>query len=180
VLWGPRHQKGQTIDGVSSLDIRKLASPEEASVCARMMAGSEPWITLGRGYEESLALLQDATREAYGAFEAGRALGFVILNMSGAFVGYIQTICIGEEDRGRGIGTRLMRFAEERIFRESPNVFLCVSSFNTRAKALYERLGYELVGELKDYIVKGYSEYVFRKTIGPIREFRRERSGGAR
>jgi len=138
-----------------------------------MMAGSEPWVTLGRGYEESLALLQDATREVYGAFEGDRVLGFVILNMSGAFVGYIQTICVGEGGRSRGIGTRLMRFAEERIFRESPNVFLCVSSFNPRAKALYERLGYEMVGEMKDYIVKGHSEYVFRKTIGPIREFRK-------
>src|SRR6266536_4799843 len=138
-----------------------------------MMAGSEPWVTLGRGYEESLALLQDATREVYGAFEEDRVLGFVILNMAGAFVGYIQTICVGEGDRSRGIGTRLMRFAEERIFREAPHVFLCVSSFNTRAKALYERLGYEMVGEMKDYIVKGHSEYVFRKTIGPIREFRK-------
>jgi ribosomal protein S18 acetylase RimI-like enzyme len=100
--------------------------------------------------------------------------------MSGAFVGYIQTICVSEEDRSRGIGTRLMRFAEERIFRDSPNVFLCVSSFNPRAKALYERLGYEAVGELKDYIVKGHSEHVLRKTIAPIREFRKERSGGAR
>jgi len=66
-----------------------------------------------------------------------------------------------------------MRFAEERIFRESPNVFLCVSSFNPRAKALYERLGYEAVGELNDYIVRGHSEHIFRKTIGPIREFRK-------
>ncbi len=138
-----------------------------------MMAVSEPWVTLERGYEESLALLQDATREVYGAFDQGRVLGFVILNMSGAFVGYIQTICVGEEDRSRGIGTRLMRFAEERIFRESPNVFLCVSSFNPRAKALYERLGYEAVGELNDYIVRGHSEHIFRKTIGPIREFRK-------
>jgi len=97
---------------VSSLHIRPLASPEEARVCAR--------------YDESLALLQDATREVYGVFEGDRVLGFVILNMSGAFVGYIQTICVGEEDRSRGIGTRLMRFAEERIFRESPNVFLCL------------------------------------------------------
>jgi [ribosomal protein S18]-alanine N-acetyltransferase len=161
---------------LSSLDIRPLASPEEASVCARMMAGSEPWVTLGRGYEASFALLQDPTREVYGAFDDGRVLGFVILNMSGAFVGYIQTICVGEEDRSRGIGTRLMRFAEERIFRDSPNVFLCVSSFNPRARALYERLGYELVGELRDYIVKGFSEYVFRKTIGPIREFRKRLS----
>ena len=156
-----------------SLEIRPLASLEEASVCARMMAGSEPWITLGRGYEESLALLQDATREVYGAFDGSRVLGFVILNMAGAFVGYIQTICVGAADRSRGIGTRLMRFAEERIFRESPNVFLCVSSFNPRAKVLYERLGYELIGELKDYIVKGHSEFLFRKTIAPIRDFRK-------
>ncbi len=149
-------------------------------MCARMMAGSEPWITLERGYEESLALLQDATREVYGAFEGDRVLGFVILNMSGAFVGYIQTICVSEEDRSRGIGTRLMRFAEERIFRESPNVFLCVSSFNPRARKLYERLGYELIGELADYIVSGHSEYLFRKTIGPIRGFRRQERPGAR
>lgn len=141
-------------------------------MCARMMAGSEPWGTLERGYEESLALLQDPTREVYGAFEEGRVLGFVILNMSGAFVGYIQTVCVGEEVRSRGIGTRLMRFAEERIFRDSPNVFLCVSSFNPRAKALYERLGYALVGELKDYVVNGHSEHLFRKTVGPMRGFR--------
>ncbi len=145
-----------------------------------MMSGSEPWITLERGYEDSLALLQDATREVYGAFEGDRLLGFVILNMSGAFVGYIQTICVSEEDRSRGIGSRLMRFAEERIFRESPNVFLCVSSFNPRARKLYERLGYELIGELADYIVSGHSEYLFRKTIGPIRGFRGQESPGAR
>ena len=157
---------------VSAIEIRRLGSAEEASACARMMAGSQPWITLGRGYEESLALLQDATREVYGAFDGGRPLGFVVLNMAGAFVGYIQTVCVDETDRSRGIGTRLVRFAEERIFRDSPNVFLCVSSFNPRAKALYERLGYELVGELKDYIVKGHSELLFRKTVGPIRDFR--------
>ncbi len=160
---------------VSPVEIRPLTSDAEAQACARMMAGSEPWITLGRGYEESLALLQDPTREVYGAFEEGRVRGFVILNMSGAFVGYIQTICVGAEDRSRGIGSLLMRFAEERIFRDSPNVFLCVSSFNPRAKALYERLGYEMVGELKDYIVKGHSEYLLRKTIGPIQEFRKGR-----
>ncbi len=138
-----------------------------------MMAGSEPWITLGRGYEASLALLQDSTREVYVALDAGRVRGFIILNMAGAFAGYIQTVCVGETERSRGLGSRLVRFAEDRIFRDSPNVFLCVSSFNTRAKALYERLGYELIGELKDYIVRGHSEFVFRKTIGPIRDFRK-------
>ena len=153
------------------IEIRRLGSAEESRLCARMMAGSEPWITLKRGYEESLALVEDPSREVYLAFEAGRLRGFVILNMAGAFAGYVQTVCVGAEDRNRGIGSRLMRFAEERIFRESPNFFLCVSSFNPRAKALYEKLGYEMVGELKDYLVRGHSEYLLRKTIGPLREF---------
>jgi ribosomal-protein-alanine N-acetyltransferase len=157
-----------------SIKIRRLGSAEEARVCARMMAGSEPWITLKRGYEESLTVVEDPSREVYVALEAGRLRGFVVLNMSGAFAGYVQTVCVGAEDRSRGIGSRLMRFAEERIFRESPNVFLCVSSFNPRAKALYEKLGYEMVGELKDYVVEGHSEYLLRKTTGPLREFRKE------
>ena len=73
----------------------------------------------------------------------------------------------------RGVGRRLLAFAEERIFRESPNVFLCVSSFNAGARRLYLRLGYELIGELKDYIVRGHSELLMRKTRGPLREFQR-------
>lgn len=143
-----------------------------------MMAGSEPWITLGRGYEESLPLLLDRSREVFVAVsEGGRALGFLILNMAGAFAGYVQTICVDPDQRSLGIGSRLLRFAEERVFRESPNVFLCVSSFNPRARALYEKLGYELVGELTDYLVAGHSELLLRKSIGSLRDFRKPSEG---
>lgn len=137
------------------------------------MSSSEPWLTLGRGYESSYGVLGDPTREVYVARVGDDLAGFLILMMQGAFVGYIQTICIAPEHRNRGLGRRLVAFAEERIFRESPNVFLCVSSFNTEAHRLYERLGYELVGELKDYIVRGYSELLMRKTRGPLAELRR-------
>ena len=64
-------------------------------------------------------------------------------------------------------GTQLVEFAEQQIFRESPNVFLCVSAFNARARQFYARLGYESIGELKDYVVAGQSEILMRKTIGP-------------
>jgi ribosomal protein S18 acetylase RimI-like enzyme len=119
-------------------------------------------------------LLEDPSREVYVAVEANQVLGFIVLNMAGAFTGYIQTICVQDHERSRGVGTRLVEFAEKRIFRDSPNVFLCVSSFNPRARALYERLGYQLIGELKDYIVGGHSELLFRKSISPIRDFRKE------
>ena len=76
------------------------------------------------------------------------------------------------ERRNRGIGTNLIRFAEKRIFREAPNVFISVSSFNRRTERLYRRLGYEVVGELRDHAVTGHSETLPRKTIAPLSEFR--------
>lgn len=70
------------------------------------------------------------------------------------------------------MGTALLSWAERRIHRESPNVFLCVSSFNVAAQRLYERLGYETVGRFADFIVQGHDELLLRKTRGPWAEFR--------
>jgi ribosomal protein S18 acetylase RimI-like enzyme len=77
---------------------------------------------------------------------------------------------VHESWRGRGLGTALIAFAERRILRDQPNVFICVSSFNARARRLYERLGYEVVGELKDFVVRGHSEFLLRKSTGPLAE----------
>ncbi len=151
-----------------ALDFRLLGTPEEAEACARMMASSEPWLTLGRSFEESRKIILDPTREVWVVDQAGHLAGFLILNLRGAFTGYIQTICVDPTARGAGLGTKLIEFAEQRVFADSPNVFLCVSTFNTRARALYERLGYETIGTLKDYLVRGYDEILMRKTIGPI------------
>lgn len=159
--------------GDARIRVRPIASESEARACARIMAGSDPWRTLGRGFDASLAILTDAAREVYVAAAGGDGatsdiVGFLIVNMHGAFVGYIQTVAVREDWRGRGLGTTLIAFAEARILRDTPNVFLCVSSFNHRARALYERLGYEVIGELRDYIVQGHAEWLLRKTVGPL------------
>jgi ribosomal-protein-alanine N-acetyltransferase len=135
------------------------------------MAASEPWTTLGRSYQTSLDIIRDPTREVYVARDETGLAGFLILCMTGAFVGYIQTVCIAPARRGHGFGTRLVEFAEQRILRVSPNVFMCVSSFNLGARRLYGRLGYEVIGELTDYIVQGQSELLLRKTLGPLTGF---------
>jgi [ribosomal protein S18]-alanine N-acetyltransferase len=155
--------------------VRPLATDAEAARCAHLMATSEPWLTLGRNYDAAFALLRDSSRESYVAVMDGEVAGFVLLLMTGALVGYIQTVCVAPEHRGRGLGSRLVAFAEERIFRDSPNVFLCVSSFNPRARDLYLRLGYQEVGELADFIVPGHSEILLRKTLGPLQGFRPSR-----
>jgi ribosomal protein S18 acetylase RimI-like enzyme len=160
-----------TADG-AALEIRRLGGRSEAEACARMMAASEPWITLRRDAGAALVILTDPGRESYVAFLEGELVGFIILVMHGAFVGYVQSVCVAPERRSLGLGRRLMAFAEERIFRETPNVFLNVASFNPEAQRLYERLGYEVVGELRDYIVPGHSEILMRKSTGPLAEFK--------
>ena len=160
----------------SAFPIRPLATEAEARACAEIMATSDPWVTLGRTFDESCRILRDPAREVYvaleGAREAGtpRVAGFTILVMQGAFVGYIQSVAVQERWRGKGLGTALIAFAERRILREQPNVFICASSFNPGARRLYERLGYEVVGELKDFVVRGHSEFLLRKTTGPLAE----------
>ncbi len=160
------------------LVIRRIGDRAEAEACARLMAGSEPWITLGRDEAACLTLMHHPDREQYVALEAGALVGLLVLSMRGALSGYLQSVCVAPAARGRGVGTALVRFAEARIFQESPNVLLCVSSFNADARRLYERLGYAYVGELTDYIVRGHSELLYRKTIGPLAGFRASPSPG--
>ena len=108
----------------TSLVIRRLQSTVEAESCARLMAASEPWITLRRDYAASLKLVTDPTRETYVALAEDAFVGFVTLVMQGAFVGYIQTLAVMPDWRNHGIGSQLLAFAEKRIFEESPNVFI--------------------------------------------------------
>jgi [ribosomal protein S18]-alanine N-acetyltransferase len=113
--------------------IRRFAGAAELNAYARMMAESEPWITLGRTLEASTANLRDPGKEVYVMEDEGQI---------------------------------------SRIFQESPNVFMCVSTFNPDARRLYERLGYTAVGELSDYLVPGHGEVLLRKSRGPWSEFR--------
>jgi ribosomal protein S18 acetylase RimI-like enzyme len=164
-----------TQDGNSDLVITKLETDGQASQCARMMAHSEPWITLRRDYPTALKMLQDTSREVYVALIGEQVVGFIVLVMHGPFRGYLQTVGVMPQWRNRGIGTKLIEYAEGRILREAPNVFMCVSSFNEQAQKLYARLGYEVVGELREFIVPNHSEILLRKTIAPWTEFKKSK-----
>ncbi len=160
------------VEQAADTEIRQIGSADEVHLCAQFMANAEPWITLGRTYKDSVRILTDPTREVYVAFVGKELVGFTIVQVRGAFVGYIQTVAVMPEWRGKGIGSRIIGFAEDRIFGEFPNAFICVSSFNQGAKRLYRRLGYEVIGELKDYVIRGHSEILMRKTIAPLTEFK--------
>lgn len=156
-------------------NFRKLRNKAEARACAQIMATSEPWITLKRTYSDALKIVANPLREVYVAVSQKEVIGFIILQMKGTFTGYIQTVAVKTGWRGQGLGSRLIAFAEKRIFAEKPNVFMCVSSFNKKAQRLYRRLGYEKIGVLKNFIVFGHDEILLRKTLGPLAEFKARR-----
>jgi [ribosomal protein S18]-alanine N-acetyltransferase len=156
----------------STVVIRPISSEAEAKAAARMMADTEPWITLGFGYEACLARTSDPEKEKLGAVFDGQLAGFLILDMRGPFAGYIQTVCVDGPRRSHGIGSALIAEAEKRVRHDSPNVFLCVSATNERARSLYERLGFERIGEIPNYLALGCTEILMRKSSGPILDFR--------
>jgi len=104
------------------------------------------------------------------AEDAGRVIGFVVYAPAGTFVhsGYVRSVAVAPDAQHQGIGGRLMDAAEAAILERGPNVFLLVSNWNTGAQRFYERRGYRRIGEVPDYVRRGITEVLYRKTLGPI------------
>ena len=157
---------------MSIMEIRILTDENDLDRCATLMCASEPFATLKFDYEKCRAAVRGDYKEVYAAIDDGEFIGFVVLQFYGVLRGYIQTICIEPMYRGKGIGTALLKFSEEKILKRFPNVFMCVTSFNLRAQKLYYSLGYEKIGELKNHIIHGADEYILRKQGCPTSEFK--------
>jgi [ribosomal protein S18]-alanine N-acetyltransferase len=150
-----------------NIKITITSDPEKFPVCAGMMAATDPWITLQMDLDQCLKAFEGSYREICIAESGDEIAGFVIMQTCGTFSGYIQTICVSVKYRGIGIGTKLLEFCEKRILSYSPNIFICVSSFNTGAAKLYYSFGFTLVGQLENFVKEGFSELLLRKTVGP-------------
>ena len=138
---------------------------EDYEWCARLMASNEPWITLRRDVEGARAAMRRPGTELFVARDGPERLGFLLLAPYGlAAAPYIASIAVDERARGRGVGSYMLRWAEQR-YASRRNIFLLVSSFNTRAQQLYLRHGYEKVGDIHDYVVEGHSELIYRKRL---------------
>jgi ribosomal protein S18 acetylase RimI-like enzyme len=164
----------------ANYEILPLVRPDEVPQCAAMMSTTEPWTRLGMTPGRAENVLNDPVKEAFAARDANGVAGFVIIDMRGLLRGYINILCVRADCRGRGIGSALIARAEQRIFNDSPNAFICASSFNPGAGRLYQRLGYEVVGPLRNLFISGHDEILFRKTRGSWAEFQQQRAGNRR
>lgn len=79
-------------------------------------------------------------------------------------------ICIGEKDyRDKGFGKICMEYLEKISKEKGVNrIELGVFSYNTRAKKLYEKMGYTTIGEIQDFVYykgKWYSDIRMEKIL---------------
>lgn len=143
------------------------AQPGDYDWGAHLMTSSEPWITFQRAFEACRATLTRPGAELFVArkAESGEPVGFILLSPYGfAASPYIACFAVTAEARGRSVGSQLLAFAEDR-YRDRGHLFLLVSSFNARAQDFYRRHGFQFLAELKEYLVAGYSEFIFHKRL---------------
>jgi ribosomal-protein-alanine N-acetyltransferase len=138
---------------------------------SKLMVSMEPWISLEVGLEMAIKLLSDKTKSLYVAALGEELQGIMLLDLTGPFKSYIHILCVAVQWQGKGLAKQFIDLAEHAAFKISPNLFICVSDFNPRAKKLYESLGFVQCGLLKDYIIRGKDEILLRKTIGSRVEF---------
>ena len=149
-------------------DIRLLSEPSQFDRCARMMAVQDPWKRIGFSVDDCRGSFEGDWREVHGLFQEGELCGFAVIQPKGTFKGYIQTLCIDPGFQRRGLGSVLLEHCESVIRTYSPNVFICVSEFNTVARNLYRFHGYSEVGTLDNFLKPGFHELLLRKSFGSL------------
>lgn len=143
-----------------------VAEGDDGEWAARLMAASDPWITLGRGLEQCRAACQRAECVMSVAREGAERCGFALVNPRGVSgAPYLAAIAVVPTWRSRGTGAALLDYCERHAALTSRHFFLCVSSFNTRAQAFYARHGYHQVGQFDDYVIEGASELLLYKRV---------------
>ncbi|HEX5280945.1 MAG TPA: GNAT family N-acetyltransferase [Micropepsaceae bacterium] len=76
---------------------------------------------------------------------------------------FVELLFVPEAMRRHGIGSKLMRHAEDVALKRScAGIWLDIYSF--QARGFYEKLGYEIFGALDDF-PKGHTRYFFRKLL---------------
>jgi ribosomal protein S18 acetylase RimI-like enzyme len=149
-----------------------LAAEQHVAGCANILQNTEIGTVYFSDYEKAVDMLRHAVarRELFVALnDREDCLGFMYYIRKGVFGSYpyLHLIAVKEDYRNRGIGKQLIEYFEAHSSDYSSNkCFLTVDDFNPKARKLYESIGYQRVGELKDFYKKGITSYIMMKSTG--------------
>ena len=142
------------------------ARGDDHAWAAALMSSSEPWITLRRDFDSCLRACTSPSDVLEIADAGGARCGLVLVRPAGvAGAPYIVSIAVAATHRSQGVGAAMLAHVEQACRSRSRHLFLCVSSFNPRARHFYERHGFKAVGTLQDFIIEGADEILMHKPL---------------
>ena len=147
----------------------KEAEEKYVIPCVNILQNTEMGTVYFSNYKKTVDLLLHALAQR-GLFVALKddddCLGFMYFMPKGVFGSYpyLHILAVKEECRNLGIGKQLIKYFEENSSDySSTKYFLTVDDFNPQARKLYESLGYQRVGELKNFYKNGITSYIMMK-----------------
>jgi len=146
-------------------------TPDDREAVVQFLAESDPWKTLGYSSVDWTRIFcpLPQERDSYVAELDGRVAGVAIVKQRFLLGDYLELLGVAGWARKNGIGGRLLRHVEQRVFERSKNLFACVSDFNESARAFYKSHGYQEIGPMPNLLIPGSAEILLRKTAGPAR-----------
>ena len=143
------------------------ARGDDYAWAAALISSSDPWVTLRRDFDSCLRACTAPSDVLEIADMGGERCGLVLVRPAGvAGAPYIVSIAVAATHRSQGVGAALLAHVEQVYRSRSRHLFLCVSSFNPRARHFYERYGFKVIGTLQDFIIEGADEILMHKPLG--------------
>lgn len=140
--------------------------PDDIAVLAPVLAGMEPWRTLGFSAIGLAAYLrrEDAALGRVVLEQGGRPVAVMALRRPWLRGPYIELLAVVPGAQGGGLGHRLVEWAAAQ---GGGNLWACVSAFNHAARAFYARAGFVEVAQLPDLVAEGADEILLRRRPDP-------------
>lgn len=144
-------------------------TPEWAGVLAPELAGIDPWRRLGSTPERMLAGLlrtDDPLTTCRCLVVDGHPAGAVAVRAGWLLGPYLVHLSVLPAFQRKGLGRWMLATLEaEARTAQARNLWVCASSFNAPAQALYRSAGFEAIADLPDLIVDGLDEVLMRKRL---------------
>ena len=155
---------------IESFDNCQLTSPltsEQTLDIAKILSISEPWKTLNFSVAALSNYLkrEDISLRRYGVFVGGNLVGVICVRHPWLRGPYIELLGLFPNARGKGIGKKLIAWAETEARREAQNLWVVTSSFNHQALSFYQGLGFYPIGPLQGLVTPEYDEILLRKRL---------------
>ncbi len=146
----------------------RIAKKNQALDCLDCIKHSDLWDAYFKSDENAEEAIRNRikSKQVYVAStKNGKCIGFMGILNQGCFgkFPYLSILAVKRKHRGRGVGKKLLGKFEEIGFEKSDIIFLLVSDFNKKAKALYKEIGYKKVGSIQDLFKKGITESLLMK-----------------